>query len=95
MVYVNYNYCSDILHVIKKLIETQFLFMCEKDHIKYNEIDGTLSIYGDYEVCKILVENPERERLLGRPSHRLKDNIEVYPRKWDVEQTQLIQHRIG
>jgi hypothetical protein len=36
-------------------------------------------------VFKILVENPERERLLWRWSYRLEYNIKVYPRKWEVE----------
>jgi hypothetical protein len=36
-------------------------------------------------VFRILVVNPERERLLGRPSYRLEYNIKVYPRKWEVD----------
>jgi hypothetical protein len=36
-------------------------------------------------VFKILVENPERERLLRRPSYRLEYNIKAYPRKLEVE----------
>jgi hypothetical protein len=36
-------------------------------------------------VFKFLVENPERERLLGRCSYRLEYNIKVYPLKWELE----------
>jgi hypothetical protein len=48
------------------------------DHIKKNELGGACSPYGGRRgAYKILVGKPKAKRPLGRPRHRLEDNIKM------------------
>jgi hypothetical protein len=49
------------------------------DQIKKNEMDGPYSMYGEKRgAYRVLVRKPKGKRQLGKPRHRLENNIEMY-----------------
>jgi hypothetical protein len=65
--------------------------------IKEEEMGAACGMHGMRNAYKILVREPEWRRPLGRPGHRLWDNIRMDLRKteWEVVWTECIWLRIG
>jgi hypothetical protein len=64
--------------------------------LEKNEMDEACSMYGEKRgAYRILVGRPEGKRTLGRPRHRLEDNIKMDLQEvgWGMDWTELAQDR--
>jgi hypothetical protein len=59
-----------------------------KNKFKENEVGRAYNMYGN-DVYKILVAKPEMKGSLGKPRHRLEDNIEMAVKETEREDVDL------